>query len=392
MVKRLENEVWALDRCCGCGNCVALCSKGMLFWGAGETPTRELREKALGLSHTTLDSCSFCQQLCELGCPQLEEQRPVVQPWQVAAVRTRGIVQSGEPGEVVKHLLVASMAAELIDGAVLPDVDPWNLKATATVATSVGEVVDTLGVPALWAPTLSALNEAVYERQLRSVAVVGTPCVSQAVHKLQATDSPRLNHYRQAVRLNVAIFCTGVYRPELIGEYFGKQLGIASARIKRLEASPRLGVLTAVLWDGSTRTVLLADVDAYTRHGCARCDDYAGDAADIAVGTMGAQDGYSTVIVRSQAGEIALRTAMDFGLLEAGGAVDQVALARAQAEKERRQRAQLFDRMMVMMLDALAEPRKRADVKQAFVRAYGARKAADRQNEEGNCYVTCGQC
>lgn len=392
MVKRLENEVWTLDRCCGCGNCVALCSKGMLYWGAGEAPIRELREKALGLSHTTLDSCTFCQQLCEMGCPQLEEQRPVLSPWQVVSVRTRGAVQSGEPSDVVKHLVVAAMAAELIDGAIVPDVDPWKLQATARVATSVGEVIDTLGVPALWAPTLTALNEAVYERRLKSVAVVGTPCVSQAVYKLRATDSLRLNPYRQAVRLNVALFCTGVYRPELISDYLAKELGIATARIKRLEASPRLGVLTAVLWDGSTRSVSLAEADAYTRHGCARCDDYAGDAADIAAGTIGAQDGYSTVIVRSQAGEIALRTALDFGLLEVGGSVDMAALARAQAEKERRQRAQLFDRMMVMMLDALGEPRKRADVKQAFVRAYGTAKAADRQTEEGNCYVTCGQC
>jgi ferredoxin len=74
MERRLDAEVWSLERCAGCGNCVALCSKGVLHWGADEQPYREERQKSLGLSHIALDTCSCCQKFCEEGCPRLQDE------------------------------------------------------------------------------------------------------------------------------------------------------------------------------------------------------------------------------------------------------------------------------------------------------------------------------
>ena len=392
MGTRLEGEVWALDRCAGCGLCVALCAKGMLFWGADEHPTLEKREKALGLSHTTLDSCSFCQKFCEDSCPRLDEEWLALDPWRVVSVRTRGIIQSGEPTDVIKHLLVAALSAGLVDGVLLNDMDPWHLVPVTRVATTVGGIMDTVDVSSLWAPTLSALNEAVFEKGLQNLAVVGTPCVSQALRKLRAAGNERLNPYQRTLRLNIATFCTGMYRPELVNRLLADELGIDVQQIRRLEAWPREDRLTALLWDGSTRAIPLSDVEGYTRQGCARCDDYLGESADLAVGTLGAKEGFCTLIVRSQAGEICLRNALDFGLLEASEEVDHAALLQASEEKERRKRAQTFDSLMVLMLDALGEPRKRVEAKRAFVRLYEVKGAAESKREETNCHVTCAEC
>jgi coenzyme F420 hydrogenase subunit beta len=393
MERRLDTEVWALDRCAGCGNCVALCSKGVLYWDTGEHPSREERTKALGLSRTTLDSCSFCQRFCEEGCPRLQEEwRSLPARWTVSA-RTTGIVESGEPGDVIKSLLVAALSTGMIEGAVLADLDPWTLEPAARVATTVSDVVDSVGTPYLWAPVLSALNQAVYEEGLRSVAVVGTPCVSQALRKLGGSANERLAPYQQAVRLSIAAFCTGVYRPELIRESMSGGMGINPRSIKRLAASPRDNRLTATLWDGSTRAIPLGQVEKYTRRGCARCDDYLGESADIAIGSVGAPTGHSTLIARSAMGELLIRAAVDLGLLEVHEQVDVRALDRAREEKERRQRAQEFDRLMVVMLDALAEPRRASEAKQAFVRLYEGERpaAARRKREEAGC-ATCSQC
>jgi len=392
MSARLEKEVWALDRCCGCGNCVALCSKGVLFWGADEHPTLEERDKVLGLSHTKLDTCFFCQKFCEEGCPRLEEEWSALEPRRLVSARTKGILESDEPSDVIKNLLVAAISASFIDGVILMDMDPWTLKPVAKVATTVGEVIDSLGVQYIWVPTLSALNEAVYERGLRNLAIVGTPCVSQGLKKLRSSDNERLTPYRQALRLSIAAFCTGVYLTELVNGFLTNEMDIAPQSIKRLQASPRENLLTALLWDGSTKVIPLTKVEKYTRRGCASCDDYLGESADIAVGTVGAKEGYCTLIARSQVGEICLRNALDFDLLEVSEEVDQAALSRAKEEKERRKRAQAFDKLMVMMLDALGEPRKRAEVKQAFVRLYEVKKPAELRREEANCYAACAQC
>ena len=221
---------------------------------------------------------------------------------------------------------------------------------------------------------------------------MGTPCVSQALRKLRGAQNGRLDPYQRALRLSIATFCTGVYRPELVKDLLVDELGIDVQQIRRLEARPREEQLMAVLWDGSTKAIPLSEVEGYTRRGCARCDDYVGESADLAVGTLGAREGFCTLIVRSQAGEICLRNALAFGLLEATEEVDHLALRRASEDKERRKRAQAFDNLMVMMLDALDEPRKRVEAKQAFVRLYEVKKTAASTREEENCHVTCAQC
>lgn len=397
MSSRIDTEVWALDRCTGCGSCVALCSKNVLTWGTEEHPFRLERQKNLGLSSYTLDTCSFCPTFCEMACPRLEEDWRPLEARRQVSVKTKGLVESGEPSEVIKHLLVASMAAGFIDGAILPDLDPWTLEPVVRVASSVGEIMDTLAIPYLWAPTLDKLNEAIYDCRLQKLAVVGPPCVSQALRKLRMNDNSRLASYRQALRLTISPFCTGVFRPDLIPEFLDREMGIAPQSIRRLQAMPRENSLTVTLWDGTTRSVSLEVVDGYTRHGCARCDDYLGESADVGVGTVGASDGQSTLITRSFAGDVCLRNALDYGLLETGDDINRTALVQASEEKDKRQRAQSFDRLTVMLLDALGEPRKRTEVKQAFVRLYGAKpremaQTEDYSRKEAGCHGTCSGC
>jgi hypothetical protein len=78
--------------------------------------------------------------------------------------------------------------------------------------------------------------------------------------------------------------------------------------------------------------------------------------------------------------------------LEATEEVDHAALRRASEDKERRKRAQAFDNLLVMMLDALGEPRKRVAAKQEFVRLYEVKRTAASAGEEDNCHVTCAEC
>ncbi len=45
------------------------------------------------------------------------------------------------------------------------------------------------------------------------------------------------------------------------------------------------------------------EMESEIREGCAFCDEFASRLADIAIGSVGSSDGYSTVIVRSKAGK-----------------------------------------------------------------------------------------
>jgi coenzyme F420 hydrogenase subunit beta len=391
MSDRLEQEVWALERCAGCGLCVATCSKYMLYWAEDEHPLREVREKALGLSHTPLDSCSFCQKFCEETCPRLREWTPL-ETRRLIAARAVGLVNSGEPGDVIKNLLTAIMASGLIDGVLLADMNPWTLQPEARVVTSVGELADTLGVQYIWTPVLSALNEAVFEKGVRNLAIVGTPCAAQGIRALFESENERLQPYRDAIRLTISQFCMGVFMPALVSKYLAEELGIAPAEVRQLVALPGQDEMMTVLWDGTRRDIPTTAVQKYTRRGCASCDDYLGESADIAVGTVGAAEGYSTVIARSTAGVVALQHALSFGLLETGPAVDEAALDQAKAEKERRERAQAFDGLLVLSLDALRDPARRVEARREFERLYGTPQRAEVEIvKEAGC-VACSGC
>ena len=391
MPKPMEREVWALDRCAGCGLCVATCSKGVLYWDEeAKHPVREVRQKRLGLTNIPLDTCTFCQVFCEETCPRLH-QWDEMPARRVVAARAKGPVESGEPMEVIKALLIANLSAGTIDGVIANDMDGWDLQPRAKVMTRVEELADNLGVQGLWVPTLDVLNEAVYERKLRNIAVVGTPCVTEAVRTLKASVNERLDPYQDALRLSVAVFCTGVYYPGPVRQFLEERMGVSAHEVKRVYVSPRDREMRVVLWDGSERTVSLSQVESYTRLGCASCDDLLGQSADVAVGKVGAGEGYSTLIVRSEAGEQCLQNAVDLGLLEVSEEVDKEALRTAQEEKERRDRAQAFDDLMLMMLDALREPQRRAEVKEEFVRLYEVESLSDSLQEETR-HGGCAQC
>jgi coenzyme F420 hydrogenase subunit beta len=389
--KQLEREVWSLDRCSGCGLCVATCSKGMLHWdGQEKHPAREIRQKTIGLTQIPLDSCTFCQVFCEETCPRLHRWEGLPARRAVSA-KTKGVTHSGDPSEVVKSLLVAGLSAGFIDGVIMCDMNAWSMEPVAKVMTRVSEVADTFGVQGLWVPTLEILNEAVYEKRLRSIAVVGPPCVSQAIRTLMSSDNERLEPYKEAIQLAIAFFCTGSYFPRLVYEFLEGMMAISRHDIKRIYASPRNRELRILLWNGSAKTVALSKVEGYTRPGCASCDDFLGESADIAVGNVGAKDDYCTVITRTQLGDLCLQNALDFEALEAVDEVDDQALKRAKDEKEHRKRAEAFDELTLMMLDALREPRQRAEVRDEFVRLYEVDTISEHR-EEGRRHESCVGC
>jgi coenzyme F420 hydrogenase subunit beta len=313
-----------------------------------------------------------------------------LEPRAMLSARSANVVQSGNPNDVIQALLVAARSANLIDGAVVLDMDPWTLEPVARVATTVDEIVSGVGMQYLWAPVLSALNEAIFESGLTKLAIVGAPCVAEGARRLMNAENDRLWPYQEAIRLTIAPFCTGTYLPDMVAELLEQGLGIPRHLVRSLTTSVTDGKLTVSMWEGAERVIPLTEVEPFTRRGCGSCDDYLGESADIAVGTVGAQPGYATLIVRTPIGEVFVQNARGFGLLEIVAQVDEAALKAAKAEKDRRTRAKAFDECHILMLDALSNPGKRAQVRKQFVNLYGAPQGGASKREVRD--VACSGC
>jgi len=279
-------------------------------------------------------------------------------------------VKSGAPNDVIRSILTAGRSAVLFYGVVLLEGDPWDLKPVARVVSTVEELVRPLGPQYPWPPVFDPPNAPVFQRGMEDIAIVGTPCAAQAVRKLKTSNNPRLKPYQDAFRLTIAVFCTGIYRSDMIEEILVKRMDVAREQVKRLEISPDREWMRAVLWDGSVRTISRQQAESFTRPGCGSCDDYLGESADLAIGTLGAPEGASTLIIRSRIGDVFVRNAIQLNLLETTHRVDEVAIAAAASEKDRRERAQAFKDLQILMLDGLADPLKRNEAIQQFVRLY----------------------
>ncbi len=387
-ITRLHNEVWTRDRCAGCAMCIAACSKQVLEWDEAEHPHLRKIHKNIGLSKYDLDTCSFCEHFCEEVCPRLEPASRL-QPLAQMSARATGALGGHEPNDIVRNILIAARGGGLIDGALLMDSDRAG-RTRARIVTSAGEIAESTGFQFIWTPLLDALNDAVFQLGLSNMAIVSTPCTAQAVRRMMESKNERLKPYRDAIRLNVAIFCTGVFQPGAFRELLTEGASLAPESIRRITAYPHKGKLRAELWDGGHYEMDLSEAEVFTRAGCARCDDYVGESADIAVGEVGAKEGYATVIVRTSVGQALVQNAATMKLVETLDEVNEGALYRASAEKDRRERAQAFDELQVLMLDALRDPRKRAEVRQQFDLLYGRPRALTQK--EDYRYAGCGDC
>ena len=396
MSKQLENEVWNLERCAGCGACVAACSKRILYFeGDVDHPSKKVVRKTVGLSTTVLDVCHFCEMagevLCELSCPRMKEDWPDGPVQKEVLVRTTGQNPSGVTNEIVSNLLAGAMRAGMIDGALISDVDRWTLISHPRVAMSIADLVESAGNQFIWNPTLEGLAEAIYANNLHRIAVVGLPCMMEALERISTSNTKALDYISDRIILKVGLFCAGVYRQESLSE-ISSLLKIPQSSIKAISVSQRDDRLEVTTFSGETMEVNLSDVVKLVRKGCGRCYDLLAEAADISIGPLGAPEGHSVAIVRTNHGENALDNAIAWDLLEVKDGVDDKALEVLKANKKKRKKAEMIDGLQILMLEAFKDPSRIDEARKRFGEYYSMRTVDTTKEKEPADKSGCGTC
>jgi coenzyme F420 hydrogenase subunit beta len=175
--------------------------------------------------------------------------------------------------------------------------EPYIARSSEELQESAGSVYDQ-SLP------LVLLNPSVLEAG-SALAVVGTPC---QINGLRALQQYGVTHRRNAasnVKLAIALFCTRSFDGlKLAGMLIDR--GVDVTRLSTVavqEASLRcLAEDGEVLYEAPVKEFR----DAALR-GCDECADFTGRIADISVGSLGTAEGFTTVIVRTEAGEEAWR-------------------------------------------------------------------------------------
>jgi len=393
--KKLESEVWDLDRCAGCGACVATCSKRIVRFEDIEHPKKKKVIKTIGQTSKPLDVCHFCDMegfnLCDLSCPRIKKEWPDGPVLKTTLIRTKGKVPSEEPNEIIAYLLSSAMQAGMIDGVIVTDVDPWTLVPYPKVATSISEVIEAAGNQYIWSPTLEGLKDAIYKKGLKRLAVVGTPCVIQALQKMSEEDRNALNYIMSKIKVRVGLFCSGIYRVDALKDISGA-VGVPITNLQTISVNQKGDKLKVTTYDGKSKEMKLSDTTKLIRKGCGRCYDLTSEFSDISIGPIGAKKGYATAIIRTGAGQNVLDNAVRYATLETKDGVDMKALKGAKDSKARRKQAEMMDDLKILMLEALRNPAKVEEAKAKFGEVYYKGTGGKEDKEKPKGRSSCGTC
>ncbi|MFW9830733.1 MAG: Coenzyme F420 hydrogenase/dehydrogenase, beta subunit C-terminal domain [Candidatus Thorarchaeota archaeon] len=299
----LETNVINLDKCCSCGGCEAACPIGAI----------ELQN----LHPTLVKECNKCE-FCWKSCPRMiNDYTPIYHqvygddtqrdPYlgvyrQAYALRNadESIRKRAQDGGVVTAILLHLLDGGAIEGAVVSGVDPNNpWKPKPQVATTRNEVISATKSRYTRSPNLVALKEAIKDRKLKQIAVVGTPCHIQAIQRMRLAPLKRID---RTVVLTIGLFCSETFKfKELMEEKIAGELGVPLSTLRKLDIKGKLLVYPRGAEE--SLKIPLSEAKNWIEPGCHECKDFASEFADISVGGAGTPGKWSTVLARSERGQ-----------------------------------------------------------------------------------------
>jgi coenzyme F420 hydrogenase subunit beta len=309
----LVAEVQQKGFCGKCGGCVAFCSAGEFnALSAGEDGTPVMRDES---------RCLHCG-ICYLICPQikaLDQELKQKSSWKApigaqrrlisARARSRKIRSAATDGGVVTALLAYAMKKHLIQAAIVSRrAGPFSREVM--VAMTGEDLLEAAGSHFDESHTVRAFGEryttfspgvrevkSLGKRDLTRVALVGTPCQIFTIRKMQLLNVLPSD----SVVLTIGLFCMENFSfTAKTRRALEKKLSVKLGEINKLNIKDDLIVTTA---NRQEIHVPFKIVDVFARPACFACTDFANEYADISCGGIGSPDGYTSVILRTTAGE-----------------------------------------------------------------------------------------
>lgn len=310
----LMTEVIRKGTCVSCGSCVAVCPVNSIEMEAG-VPKLVGLCVACGMCYANCPSADFdVEEMEKLVFGQTREEADIGVYRTVYAVKVtdEAILERSQDGGAVSAIL-RQFLSEGGDGAVVTGKEEgavWFAKPV--VASTEQDVLDSAGTKYTSSPTLVGVGSAVSEYAKEKVAVVGTPCQMRGLSKVETGDFADAK-IRDAVDLKVGLFCMETFNHASFMEFLENE-GIDASEVDKFEI--KSGRFIANKGDEELYNVRLSKVKELVRPCCHNCGDFTSEFADLSVGNVGSPDGWSTVVVRTQRGEEALKAAEKAGHLE----------------------------------------------------------------------------
>ena len=301
-------EVIRPERCVACGACISVCPVEAISFVDG-------LPKLTG-------KCTACG-TCYLSCPRAEHEIGELEVTHLGRKRGADEISSGvirgayavrtlrsdlvghvQDGGAVTSLLLNSIADGI--SVVVAGIDEGNVwSPVPMLARDEEKVIACAGTKYTSTPMLLGLMEADKEGG-GSVVLVSTPC---QIHGLRR----RQQQIKNDKTFAIGLFCMETFDYNRLMSYLREQ-GVDPKQVKKFEIKG--GKFIAHREGQAPFEVKIKRLKELSRPCCRICQDYTSELADLSVGNVGSPDGWSTVLVRSEKGEAALKSAEKRGLIE----------------------------------------------------------------------------
>ncbi len=314
-------DVGGYNYCSSCGTCEAVCpvnapvvrrepvdvSLEKRNYRKMELKTEVLFQGADPFK-VDINPCVQCY-ACERVCPILDG-FPGDEFGNIKAMKAgKSKALRGQDGAVVSQILKSLLEQGEIDCALgVVRNDKWETQVV--MFTSPEDVARAAGTKYTYQPVVASMRDIhrayvdTFQQGLKKykkVALVGVPCQVHGAHLF------RENFNR--IELIIGLICMESFSEEIMfSKVIPKVMGVDIRDAVKMNFHKGKFIVDTTK---ETKEVPIKDVAPMARKGCGFCCDYTSYYADISVGSVGSDDGWSTIFVRTQTGEEYLNKVRD---------------------------------------------------------------------------------
>jgi coenzyme F420 hydrogenase subunit beta len=362
----LEKRIINSGFCTLCGACEAAC------------PTSALQikgEKVHRLHDCSkdMDICPICYEICphsealllrSLGfvadAPIKNEALGYYRKIMLAQSVDPALREQSHGGAVVTALLKYGIETKFFDSAIVSEAEPENpAKPKPAVALVPDDILSAVGSKFFPSSVAKAYGSAVYGHGKTDIAFVGVPCHVLALRKMEAWQHKIIGN----LKITIGLFCFGTFSLSSLLKYIQEEYKVKPSEIKGMHLSSNFEVQT----ENGVVQIPLAKVEKHIMPSCRTCTDFTSELADISVGSAYPLQDWSTVIIRTKAGEDFVYKAVENGIIntwvieQEPKVFERIVVAamqkRTEALKEAKQLEKVYGYLPVLLLretDALA--------------------------------------
>lgn len=309
------STIFESEVCSGCGICAGICPVNCIEINNGFGKIDEDKCIRCGLCYFVCPRSYLPTKILpmKLGViPEIKEYGNIGYFKEAYSAKTKvkeisEVCQDGGISSTCLHYLFDKNEIDGALGAKMSS-DPW--RPEPVLLKNKEDIISAAGTKYVNNPNLQLLNQ--LNGGLKGIAVVGVPCMMQALLKSHIYDIgiPSL----QKVKYRIGIFCMESFPYEDGFLKILEKLNVSVDDVKKTDINK--GKFIVYTKSGDELNIPIKEISNLAREDCEVCFDLSSESADISIGSIGSPSGWNTVIIRTEKGKELYDELLKNGLIE----------------------------------------------------------------------------